>query len=455
MWKQLGFSDSPYDARPLRPAQADVNLLVGREEESIELCTLFESSEEGVAIISGPPGVGKTSFLNIQQHLLSTGASSFGPKLLPATQLSSVNAGEGPKKVALRVLDCLTRSVKQHCSAEGKKLPKETATVEKWLRSKGASGFDVGITILGCGGNFGQTSSLPPVAEASFEAVQDAISCVAAEAVNKLDFEGVIAVLDNVENLSDDELKATLFAFRDTLFMTPRMWWVIIGQSGLGSLVQTLDPRVSDRIAGSGLELSPISLEELEQAVSLRVEKFSSTAGAKSPLPNEVHRQLYEASHGEIRFVFKYASTLCQKFVEMIRKQVGVLAKGSKGPVDPAVVANSVATHLLNAQIPEDRAQDILVSITEREISGFALKPKDRQVLQKIGERGTARAKDFANYGLKSGQDFSSNYLTKFHQQHLLARRQEGRAVHYSLRGVAALGSSMGLLGIQGTRASA
>ena len=67
MWKELGFKENPYDTNPLSVKKEDVDLLIGRRDESIEFATKLESAQQGVIILSGVPGVGKTSFLNVQQ----------------------------------------------------------------------------------------------------------------------------------------------------------------------------------------------------------------------------------------------------------------------------------------------------------------------------------------------------------------------------------------------------
>jgi Holliday junction resolvasome RuvABC ATP-dependent DNA helicase subunit len=90
MWNALGFTQNPYDASPLKAKAEDVDLLIGRDHEAIEFYTVLESAEQGIFIISGLPGVGKTSFFNIQQYLLETGKSSCGPSLMSARDLCPI-----------------------------------------------------------------------------------------------------------------------------------------------------------------------------------------------------------------------------------------------------------------------------------------------------------------------------------------------------------------------------
>lgn len=453
MWDSLGFRESPYNTNPLKARSEDVDLLVGRESEATDLCTQLGTAPQGILILSGTPGVGKTSFFNIQQYLLETGRAPFGPKILSARHLCPVQPKDQLKTLALRALDSLYRSVEVWCSANTRPVPPESAKIAKWLSGTGASGFTLGISIMGCGGNFGRTSQLPKASDASFEAIADALAAVTGEVVNLLRFDSAVIALDNMENLEEDELKMMLISFRDTLFSIPNLWWVLIGQSGLGSLIQSLDPRVFERTTGSGIEVKPIELTELDRAIELRVAKFHKSNGGKSPLPQSIHRHLFEASLGEVRFVFKYSNSICSKFVERLRTRVLNRPDVKSGQnqaryrqVFETSLNEVIGDVLIGSQIGADLAMDHLREIVQGELSGLFLKPKERAVLQAIGKAGQARASDFKNYSLKSMQDFSRNYLSKLYSQNLLTRQQEGRAVNYRLRGIAQLSHAFGLL---------
>jgi hypothetical protein len=230
--------------------------------------------------------------------------------------------------------------------------------------------------------------------------------------------------------------------FRDTLFTIPGLWWVLIGQSGLSSLVQQLDKRVSDRLIGPGLELKPLSAEELDQAINLRVTRFHESLAGKAPLTKEIHRRLYDVSQGEIRFVFKYSHSICVQFVSNIRKVIS----DKKIKLSDEILNRAIGDAMIKDQISVPYVGSILRDIIQSDVEGLQLRHKDKAVLKKIGEKNGARAKDYAEYGLKSGQDFSSNYLTRFYESNLLFRIQEGRSVVYKLRGIALLASGYGFI---------
>ncbi len=441
-WRSLGFRASPYDANPLKPIPEDVELLVGRGDELIELCTSLESDTRGVYVISGKPGVGKTSFFNISQYLLENNLASCGPHLLCARTLCPIQPTDGPTDVAMRVVASLVKSVEDYCALSQRPIPRETEKISKWISGKGAVGAQVGITIVGFGGSYGKNISLPNFAETSFERFLDILTCIVSEVVEVLGFEGAFIVLDNIENLEEEKIAQLMMTFRDTLFITPSVWWIIIGQSGLASLLQSREPRVFERLCGPGLELRPIPLKELHAAIEKRVSRFHASGDGKAPLTEPVHDHLYKASHGEIRFVFKYGSDICMKFMTMIRTQVMKQEKR----LDEKMVNRALGTYLIKSQIPDNMAERLLKFIVKEELSGLNLRKPDRQVLRVIGEKTVARASHYREFGFKTMQDFSANYLLRLHKLNLLVRTQEGRSVAYRLRGLSSLAAEYGIL---------
>lgn len=295
--------------------------------------------------------------------------------------------------------------------------------------------------------------TLPAIKDASFESIADAIHALSSEVNQYLHFDCAAIALDNVENLDDKTLGDLLISFRDTLFSIPNIWWVVIGQSGLGSLIQSLDPRVFERTAGSGLEIKPIELEELHEAISLRVKRFHVSGQGLAPLSKKVHERLFTASHGEMRFVFKYSNSICMKHVEVTRREVLELPPIKALQTKPGykdaftnALNLAIAKQMINSHIPDMKCDSYLRKIVQNEIEGLQLKAREKSVLDSIGDKKQARASDFKDFGMKSMQDFSSNYLSKLHHQNLLARKQEGRAVNYRLRGISYIAHACGLL---------
>ena len=83
MWEKFGFTDNPYNAKPLQATADDLRLFQNRKREGAKFLTQMDSKDGCIVVVSGDAGIGKTSFVNIQQHILATGKAGFGPKLLP------------------------------------------------------------------------------------------------------------------------------------------------------------------------------------------------------------------------------------------------------------------------------------------------------------------------------------------------------------------------------------
>lgn len=319
------------------------------------------------------------------------------------------------------------------------------------------AGIDFGLQILGSGGNIALSFDAPPVADASLENWRNILGVIASEVVQTLGYRGIFVVLDNAENVDNEQLTHLLMAFHDTLFTTRSVWWVIIGQSGLYSLIDAADKRVSPRIQGNGIEVPPLSADELHEAIERRVQRYGAQKDALSPISRAVHTQLYEASRGEIRFVLSTSDALLRDIVAEIRKVVMKEFKKRFENLTPAEGFNKkfkqrfgkgfeqrLGAMLVEKQIPDAIARQNLRKKTSKHLRDLRLKKKELQVLETIGE-GEARASDHQRFKVQTMQDFSSNYLTKMYDQNLLHRRQADKTVYYGLRGYASLAHQFGL----------
>lgn len=271
------------------------------------------------------------------------------------------------------------------------------------------------------------------------------IQTISQEVKNVLKFEGSFIVLDNVENLHEEDLCDCLTTFRDTLFTVSNIWWVLIGQSGLSSLIQSINPKVFQRLSVS-MELKPISVENLIKAVDIRVKTFHVTENnGSSPITKEVYLKLFESSNGEIRFVFKYCQSICINLVQTIRK----LISGKNQKVDENSFNEVMGKYLVNNQVDNDFSYLCLKNIIQEEFNGLYLTQNEKLVLKKIGELGKVSPKDynsFKEFGAGTMQNFTTNFLAKLKDQQLLFRRQEGKKLTYELRGISVFALEYGML---------
>lgn len=445
LWKNLGFKESPYDTKPLNVLKSDVELLMGRDEEEIDFLTAIESSEQGVFVISGVPGVGKTSFLNVQQYLLESGEAQFGPKILAARTLCAIQPADEPKIITRRCIQSFCASIEEYCVIKKIEVPEYTSKIISWIHQNKPATINFGFSILGSGINVGREVHLPSINETTFETFVEIIKCLAIEINKELKFAGSFIVLDNFENLYEEDLRDCMTTFRDTLFIIPNVWWIIIGQSGLSSFIQSTNPKVFQRLSSS-LELKPISIENLIKAVEIRVEKFHVSKGkASSPISEDIYLKLFESSNGEIRFVFKYCHEICITLVQSIRKIL--IKKNLK--VDDGNFDRIMGEHLVDKQIGNSFSNSCLKNIIVKEFDGHYLTQQEKQVLKKIGELKKVKPKDFENFkhiGIATMASLTKNYLTKLSDLNLLLRRQEAKIITYELRGISVFAQEYELL---------
>ncbi|MCP9201323.1 hypothetical protein MKO06_15545 [Gramella sp. GC03-9] len=434
-WERLGFRENPYNTKPLNVSLQDVDLLMGRNEEQIEFLNAIDSNKEGILVLSGVPGVGKTSFFNVQQFLLESGHAPFGPRLLAARQLCPVNPYDEPRFIAERCVQSLCKSIQVYCSMTGATLPPETKKISEWINKRSAASYSLGLSVMGYGGNFGRQVSVSSIKDTTYEGLVEVIEVMVSEVVAILNFSGCFIVLDNIENLQEDELGESLITFRDTLFSLENVWWILIGQAGLNSLIQTKDPRVSQRISAS-IDLKPISDESLKRAVDQRVDKFhSGQEKGSSPIPESIYTRLFESSNGEIRFVFKYCHDICLRLVKKVRTQMAGLDNGWGEKVFNELMGN----YFVKNEISEDNCNGLLKELISENFHGLNLSEEIKGILKQIGKNesvGVSDYKDFKKFGVKNQNDFLHNYLTKLKDKNLLLRKTEGKVVKFQLRGL-------------------
>lgn len=435
-WERLGFRADPFDTKPLTVRKEDVELLIGRDAEQIEFLSSIDSASEGIFVLSGVPGVGKTSFFNVQQYLLESGEAPFGPRLLAARQLCPVNPYDEPRLIAERCIQSLCKSIQIYCDISKNPLPKETSKIAGWINQRSSSGFSLGLSIMGNGGNFGRQVTVSSIKDTTYEGLVEVIEVMVSEIVGVLKLKGCFIVLDNIENLQPDELGDSLITFRDTLFSLPHIWWVLIGQAGLNSQIETIDPRVSQRLTAS-IELKPISVDSLIEAVDTRVERFHDKKGkGSSPIPPSIYTKLFKSSNGEIRFVFKYCHDICLDVVNIVRQYIDKEKLGW----DDKTFNSNMGQYFVKKQLTEKACENSLKEIITRNFNGLNLSDQMKSVLCLIGKKESVGASDFKDFkilGVNNQNDFIHNYLVVLRDKNLLYRSTEGNKVKYALRGIA------------------
>jgi len=132
--------------------------------------------------------------------------------------------------------------------------------------------------------------------------------------VKKFGYQAVLVPINNLDALSEQSVINFLNSARDTLLSRHHVWWILIGGPRLFSSLETKARRVSELVTGQPIILEPMSLEEVLEAVQIRIEKFRTNKDAKPPIPMGIVEMLYQVSNGEIRYKFKRLSDIIYEF---------------------------------------------------------------------------------------------------------------------------------------------
>lgn len=443
MWTKFGFADTPYRVTPLSPTDDDYKLFTTRaRDESHAFLTAMDSKDGSVVIISGDIGIGKTTFVNAHQLMLATERGGWGRKLLPCVRPTDLRQEDSPTSLAHRIVHNAVDSIASYCSQVGKSLPKECRDIQDWLSHReSTTGYQIVLGLVG----FGRNVSLPPVGNAILETWRDVLEALSKDVRSKVGVDGFVVCLDNAETLTQLNLSTLLMAYRDSLFVIPGIWWVVIGQSELYKQIESNDPRISERVT-DGIELSHLTVEEFQDLIDKRVRLCRSKSDAVSPLSKNVHDRLFGASCGEIRFVLATAEKLFIRMVTIVRQMA---SKDLPADASPSVrekrLDQAITELLVERQIPDELAFKILEAETRDRIDTLHKFPGMVETLQKIST-GSVRSSDYESFGFESADKFAKEILEPLRNQGLLGRRPERDGHSYYLKGFAFLAREFNLL---------
>lgn len=435
LWKHLGFRENPYFATPLDISEEGCDLFVGRAVELRRLITKWASEKEGATtIIAGNIGTGKTSFLNVCQYLCLTGMKDFElpfdpPLLIPSVEKVQLEQDQAETDFLVRILRAVCRSIEWACSFIQEKTPQRIGEVLAWLNSLSqattssvAGGFNVSLPGAPGGGLSGsrtQGATLKNPKDVPVDTLVGILRELAESTRLIRKYQGVIVAIDNIEMVPPEILLTLLNKYRDTLFSVPYVWWVLIGQKGLYDLIEADAPRVAQRIKGTETSLDGLSWDDFLLATQVRLEAFRLRSDAVAPVDESLLKLLFEASKGEIRYIFKMADQIVGEAIAEIPSAVSV---------------------------PPDRATALLISSTKDSLARLGLSDRERRVLRLLCERGVVRPKEYKDFGFQNAPNFIQSTLQPLQEKGLIAKSTEGNAALYSPRAPAILAKQFSLL---------
>jgi hypothetical protein len=404
--RHYGFTRNPYDPAPLGIQKEDSALFVGRERESKELRTFIASFDRGAIFVEGGIGVGKTSFVNVQEYRFA--GNGRHPGIISTIQPIQLASALKPTEFLLSVLSNVLSSL-ESSAPKVRKSPKfrrlslsvTQSLIETRSWQVAAGGFGGGLSKEVTVAN-PQLVLLPSVSEMLDQAAQ---------LVVESNFEKIVVNVNNLDLISPQDLAGFLDLTRDLTLIRAPFLWVFIGPIGCRSEVAQRTRRVSELIRTDPIWLPPLSLSEIHGAIEARVSRYRTSAATTAPIPETIVDQLYESSSGELRYILNRCTD---------------------------ILVRTMIEFPTSRQIPPQLAQSMLRQMTLSAIERCNLTTRQKSVLGQLVTLGPSQPRDFRKFGFGSAPGFLA-HLTRFYEIGLVDRRRRGSDVVYTPRGDAQL----------------
>ncbi|MCL4518151.1 MAG: ATP-binding protein [Thaumarchaeota archaeon] len=417
LWMRSGFSKNPYDYRPLQATAEGREIFVGRKSEQEQFKMLAAGSEGGIVIVEGPTGVGKTSFVNAMlydkwnpEKVKKKKESKKSYSYLPSFEIIQLQKDTEISALLLSALSSFIFALEtihgEKVSNSDRDLRNGKELVATTVRS-GLGGFN--LQLLGSGGGVEKKETVvQPSAPIPLPTIIHTMSKWFDKVTEKFGYEAGIVAINNMDVLPDKVVIDFLNSSRDLLLSVRHVWWILIAGPGLFATLETTAPRVSELVNGKPVILEAMSLEDVKLAIKTRIGKFRKDKSTVQPIPDEIVDLLYDASSGEIRYIFKRLTDVVYEF----------------RPKYPSV-----------RQIPKDVAIQLAYVLAKQKFDSKNLTQRESDVLKQMVSAKSFRIKDYKKFGYKTPQ--ALDYIvSKFLGRKLLRRlEKKHREVVYSTTG--------------------
>jgi len=402
-WEKLGLEDNPYDPKPLGISKDNKKLFVGRDRELKQLKTITSGGSGGICIIEGEIGVGKTSFVNIFQ------LSKFEKdNFLPAFESIELAENTDATNFLLSLLSSMISNLEQ--VVESKLLMKyeEYKKAKAFVDSTIESGWGISAqAVIGGGISKSKTRIQPPTVV--LQTIKKTIDEWVEFVNEKVGYSSIIVTLDNFDIISEESITGFLNSMRDTLISRNNIWWIIIGQKGLSSILAKEIPRVSGMITGKSIIINALTVDEVNNMIDLRYKNLKlSKKKVELIIPREVINVLYDVTKGDTRDILKKTTDMIYSFIGDYPSQ---------------------------KTIPEKVAKKMLYDDSKNKIESAKLTKLQLEKLEKMVKIGTFQPSDFKKLELESSQAVNK-YVRKFTPLGFLIKNETaGKEVYYRTTG--------------------
>lgn len=402
-WEKLGLKDNPYDFKPLGINEIGRKLFVGRTNELKKINSLISGNKGGIIIVEGVIGVGKTSFVNIFQY-----GKWQNEKILPSFRKIELPQNIDSINFILSVFSNMLFSMEDVLDSKLLKKYSEHSAAKSYVAKTIESGLGGSFSILGTGGGVSKQKTISQPSSVLLPTILTTLDKWIKFVIEKTKFDAIIIPIDNFDIIDEKTIISFLNLMRDTLLDRQHVWWIIVGQKGLSSLIEKDAPRVSEVITGKPIVLEPFSLKEINEMIKLRYKILKKSEEVKEIVPNKIIDILYQVSNGESRYILK-------RITDMILAFMSEFPSAKK--------------------IPLNVAKKMLYDDAKTRIENADLTARKSSILQKMASVGTFQPKDYKKLSLNNAPAVL-DYIEQFTSKGFVSKIETtGKSVYYRVRG--------------------
>lgn len=308
-WTPFGLRDDPFFQAALDPeaharTSHPISLFVGRTRELQLVGSQVIGASSSRAIITGDPGVGKTSLMNrIKATLAAQGVLTHAAPV-------RVVRGMTPRQFEAEVLRVLLQMHAADAAAGGGGSPSRTLATDETRADDARFWRRVGRLILGedsvAGGvSLGGFSAQSEAIRIPAEVTDTSLGSEVVDAFRRLSRRGerrVLLHVNNMENLTIEDASAAaglMQQVRDAL-LTDFAHWVFVGASGIERTVFGATPQVGS-IVPLVVTLPPLTPTEVADLLTRRYAHLRSGIRFTPPVDPTEAASLYERFRGDLR----------------------------------------------------------------------------------------------------------------------------------------------------------
>ena len=303
LWDSFNLKSSPYFQTALEKGSEtkSLNLFVGRQKEQRRLLTAIGSSDSSRQAVAGPPGIGKTTLVEVVKNEASEVGYWVADDIISVTTESSGMLLGQLLAGVYNAVDLASHGA----NVKDDPAVKEAHQLVCAVRLRNTS-MNVMVAGVGGGGGRSEMISNPPSA-----LILDGPRVLRnlLDYAKKNEARGVLLHLNNLENLSKIDVKEAanrLRDIRDQALMLDGLHLIIVGATSAISSTVNLHPQIRS-VFRPTVTLEKLNLSDVHKLLEKRYEALRNELNKpyQKPIDDRVVEKLYALFDGDLRGMLK------------------------------------------------------------------------------------------------------------------------------------------------------